>query len=87
MLTADSVVETRTECSVLNAFLITTVFATRPTSCLLVSSVRKNPQNSFTADAKNVLLHHFVDDEHQLEILLPVGVLLSYSALPCQDTH
>jgi hypothetical protein len=30
-----------------------------------------------------------VTDKHFLcpEILLPVGVLLSYSVLPCQDTH
>jgi hypothetical protein len=45
----------------------------------------KNLQNSFTADAENV--GHLLKDKQPPEILLPVGVLLSYSVIPCQDTH
>jgi hypothetical protein len=47
--------------------------------------VRKNLQNSFTADAENV--HQFLKHKHPPKILLPVGVLLSYLVLSFQNTH
>jgi hypothetical protein len=61
---------------------------TRQTSRFLFLFVRKNLQNSFTADAEN--FHHHLEDEHPLllctEILLPMGVL-SCSIVPSQDSH
>jgi hypothetical protein len=43
---------------------------------LLVLFVRKNLQSSFTVDSEDV--HRLPEDKHLPEILLPVGVLLSY---------
>jgi hypothetical protein len=56
----------------------------RQMSCFLVF-VKNNLQNSFTADAENV--HHLLEDKPPPEILLPVGVLLSYSVLFCLDKN
>jgi hypothetical protein len=58
---------------------------TRRTSRFQFIFVRKSLENNFTENAENV--HHVLEDKHPPEILLPVGVLLSYSALRCQDTH
>jgi hypothetical protein len=83
-----------TGCSTSNTTLTTAVSVsfgdiniTRQTSCFFSFYLLGRTYRTALQQILKISIHHLIEYKHPPEILLPVGLMLSYSVLPCQDTR